>query len=65
MGRLCLRISQNPPDFMSNLPDFMKDQLPGMVRPMFGLSNERTILGDNPKAHNENHRGFHEKQQFS
>ena len=32
--------------------------------PMFGLSNERPILGDNPKAHNEKHCGFHEKRQF-
>ena len=31
---------------------------------MFGLSNERPILGDNPKAHNENHCGFHEKWWF-
>ena len=28
-----------------------KDQLPGMVMPMFGLSKERPILGDHPKAH--------------
>ena len=28
------------------------------------LSNERPILGDNPKAHNENRFGFHEKWQF-
>ena len=32
---------------------------------IFGLSNERPILGDNPKAHNENRCGFHEKWQFS
>ena len=28
---------------------------------MIGLSNKRPILGDNPKAHNKKHCGFHEK----
>ena len=31
---------------------------------LVGLSNERLILGDNPKAQNENRCGFHEKQWF-